>query len=1388
MPRLAAIVVSLATAVAFAQAPARLGYQGRLLGADGNAAVGVVDVTFTLYDAELSGNLLWQELQHVPLTDGFYAVSLGDATPLPATAFDGGERFLELAVGGNVLTPRQRVDAVPYALSASAAATASALLGRPLGTVPPADGQVLKFDAASGKWAPGAVAVNPGTVTGVSASAPLSVTNGTSTPAISLGTVGAANGGTGLTASTGTNFLRGDGSGAWTAGSIASGDLPTFSGDVTGASNATTIASLQGKPITLTGLVGGDVLAYDATNGWLPAPGGVRIASGGGITGGTVALGGSLTLGTSAGGDLSGALNAAKVLGVQGVPVSATAPTDGQVLKYSAASGKWSPGADAVNAGTVTSVSASAPLSVANGASTPAISLGTVGAANGGTGLTASSGAKFLRGDGSGGWTTGGLSASDLPTLGGDVTGSFGANTVTSLRGAPVSVGGLVPGDVLAYGSGGWAPAIGGVVVTAGAGLSGGGPVALGGSISLVNAGVLSLSGGGGVTVSASTGALTLGTRAGGDLSGPLGNATVTGLQGVPVGAAGPTAHQFLREDGSGGWKAGAVLASDLPGVFVDLTSAQSVGGAKTFTSPVTAPSFVGDGSALTGLAAGALASGVVPDARLGANVPRLNASATQTFAGPLVASAFAGDGSGLTNLSASALGGGTLADARLGPNVALYNAASPTFANTLAAASFSTPGSVTAGKVIGDGSALSNLSASALASGTVADARLSSNVALLSGAPSFTGNVGTSGRFVGSGAGLTNLPAASLTGSVADSLLSTNVALYNAASPTFANALTAASFSTSGNVTVGGAGKFSGSGAGLTNVPTSSLTGGLADALLSTNIPRLNASGAQTFAGPLAATAFAGDGSALTNVKVAVAGGALTGNGQSASPITLSQANGSTSGYLASGDWTAFNGKVASVSAGAGLTSSGAATSPTLSAAFAGQSCAAGSSVTGFDASGNVVCQAQNLLPSLSGRVIGVTAIGTATAEGFQMWVTVPNMVTAFYAAGGPVQINLSIPLSGGSTSTCRPTIDGAAAGAWEPGADLTYIWQEGLSYTGGGWRMWNSHRMYQNVPQGLHMLAVQCQTDSGAASQTANTSMTQTMNVIPYGPASSSEVKAYAGSVAGGATVGDSNGWVTVPGLSVPFTSLGGPVRIMVSVPITGGNNHNSCTPLVDGNPAGQGDPLDEPTYYWEDGLVYGINWNMYNRDRVYLPGVIPAGSHTATVRCHGDGSGTTTVGNGSMAIGLGVVAYKQASDPTATVKVYIGEEKHQYGYGSGWTSLNASATGTGLNGVAFTSTGGPVEIGVSLPLESGSSNTCRVLVDGLAPVRGEPDNASYFWQEGIVYTLPGWAVWDRSRVYHGLAAGSHTMSVQCQTDSGTGYAGHPDMISTIYAISYN
>jgi len=160
------------------------------------------------------------------------------------------------------------------------------------------------------------------------------------------------------------------------------------------------------------------------------------------------------------------------------------------------------------------------------------------------------------------------------------------------------------------------------------------------------------------------------------------------------------------------------------------------------------------------------------------------------------------GSGSGLTDLNATNLTSGTVANGRLSSRV------------TLAGNTFNGPNQLVMLDSAGnlpplDGAALFSLNASNVSIGTLNDARLSPNVALLNanqtftGNNSFTGNNGFSGSntfsgdngftgintfsnsgnsFTGDGAGLTNLNASNLTtGTVNDARLSNNVALLNA-------------------------------------------------------------------------------------------------------------------------------------------------------------------------------------------------------------------------------------------------------------------------------------------------------------------------------------------------------------------------------------------------------------------------------------------------------------------------------------------------------------------------------------------------------------------------------------------------------------------------------
>ncbi len=111
------VVVLLAHAAA-ATPPATIGYQGRLLGSDGNpVANGIYTVTFRIYDAELDGTLLWTEMQDLSVDDGIFDAILGEFEPL-MLAFDE-PYWLSTQIGGDPeLVPRTELASVPYAMRA----------------------------------------------------------------------------------------------------------------------------------------------------------------------------------------------------------------------------------------------------------------------------------------------------------------------------------------------------------------------------------------------------------------------------------------------------------------------------------------------------------------------------------------------------------------------------------------------------------------------------------------------------------------------------------------------------------------------------------------------------------------------------------------------------------------------------------------------------------------------------------------------------------------------------------------------------------------------------------------------------------------------------------------------------------------------------------------------------------------------------------------------------------------------------------------------------------------------------------------------------------------------------------------------------------------------
>lgn len=233
----------------------------------------------------------------------------------------------------------------------------------------------------------------------------------------------------------------------------------------------------------------------------------------------------------------------------------------------------------------------------------------------------------------------------------------------------------------------------------------------------------------------------------------------------------------------------------------------------------LSATTITGDGSALTNLNAGNVSSGTLSDSRLSANVtlqgntfngsnqlvlldgtgklPTLDGSAlTNLSSANLTGALPALNGSALTSLSASNISSGTIADARLSTNVTLvgntFNGNNQLVqlsgTGALPALDGSALTSLSAANLTGalpalNASSLTSLNGSNISSGTIADARLSTNVTLQGN--TFNGNnqlvqlSGTGALPALNGSALTTLNGSNISsGTIADARLSSNVTL----------------------------------------------------------------------------------------------------------------------------------------------------------------------------------------------------------------------------------------------------------------------------------------------------------------------------------------------------------------------------------------------------------------------------------------------------------------------------------------------------------------------------------------------------------------------------------------------------------------------------------
>ena len=107
------IAIAILTGSTTAQTDTAFTYQGELR-ESGDPANGSYNIDFGLWDALSAGNQVGSsiEFNNLPVTDGLFTVELD----FGAAAFDGSQLWLEIAVDGNELVPRQPLTGAPFAL------------------------------------------------------------------------------------------------------------------------------------------------------------------------------------------------------------------------------------------------------------------------------------------------------------------------------------------------------------------------------------------------------------------------------------------------------------------------------------------------------------------------------------------------------------------------------------------------------------------------------------------------------------------------------------------------------------------------------------------------------------------------------------------------------------------------------------------------------------------------------------------------------------------------------------------------------------------------------------------------------------------------------------------------------------------------------------------------------------------------------------------------------------------------------------------------------------------------------------------------------------------------------------------------------------------------
>ena len=116
------VCCSLGHAIAWADVPKTISYQGKLTESDGSPLVGEHTVVLRLYDAATAGIRLWEEQHAISLArgdNGVFVVLLGSRTPFGSSITFNSPLWLTIELdGAGEFSPRQPLSAVGYAINA----------------------------------------------------------------------------------------------------------------------------------------------------------------------------------------------------------------------------------------------------------------------------------------------------------------------------------------------------------------------------------------------------------------------------------------------------------------------------------------------------------------------------------------------------------------------------------------------------------------------------------------------------------------------------------------------------------------------------------------------------------------------------------------------------------------------------------------------------------------------------------------------------------------------------------------------------------------------------------------------------------------------------------------------------------------------------------------------------------------------------------------------------------------------------------------------------------------------------------------------------------------------------------------------------------------------